>query len=188
MVKKGLIVLMGIVLAVFALAGCTEENPQVAVSPEQKETQLLKETQQSFIQNQPVPKIDWSLERENVIKRIERWNDPNKISYIYLVADNGVIMAFFPIKGKVTALNSFATPNLQIVKDPYVEYSANGGYSGAGQVVDAPDELGTYGENNDGVFFFLTDGTYMEWTGRYLLADQPIKLTQQPIMVYEDNG
>lgn len=63
--------------------------------------------------------------------------------------------------------------------------SSSGGYSGAGQVVDAPDEVGTYGENPNGVFFFLTDGTYMEWAGKYLLSDNPIRLQQEPIMIYD---
>ncbi len=44
---------------------------------------------------------------------------------------------------------------------------------------------GSYGTNGDGIFFFLTDDTYMEWAGKYLLCDNPIKLTQEPIMIYD---
>lgn len=148
---------------------------------DKQQTKQLEKLQNDFITRQPIPEVEFSVERQNVIDRIKRWNDPNKVSYIYLISENGIILAYFPIKGKVTALNTYATPDLQIVDDPYAR-----SYEGSqGQVVDAPDELGTYGENNDGVFFFLTDGTYVEWTGHYLLADQPIKLTQQPIMLYE---
>lgn len=178
--------LMMVIILAALLVACEMEEAEP--SPERQESQLLKDTQQGFISNQPVPKVDYSVERENVIKRIERWNNPNKISYIYLLSDMGTIVAYFPIKGKVTSLNTYATPVHQIVEDPYIQYTSNGGYSGAGQVVDAPDELGTYGENNSGIFFFLTDDTYMEWAGNYLLSDNPIKLTQQPIMVYEETG
>lgn len=183
--KKLLTYITVICVMSLTLVGCGTETSS-SPPPEQQQTEQLKDSQKDFIVNQPAPRLNWSLERENVNKRTELWNDPNKIGYIYLISDNGTIMAFFAIKGKVTGLNSYATPNQQIVEDPYVRHSSNGGYSGAGQVVDAPDELGTYGENNQGIFFFLTDGTYMEWAGKYLLADQPVKLAQQPIMVYEE--
>lgn len=183
--NKSIKVLIVVTIVSVLLSGCVESTV-TPIAPEQQQTKTLKESQTEFLRNQPTKTLDWSLERENINKRTELWNDPNKVSYIYLISDNGVIMAFFAIKGKVTGLNSYNSPMDQIVEDPYVKHSTNGGYSGAGQVVDAPDELGTYGENNSGIFFFLTDGTYMEWTGMYLLADQPVKLTQQPVMIYEE--
>lgn len=182
---KKIFAVVVVLVMMFALVGCMEGDPAAQPIAQKTETEILQKTQKTFLEQQPVPEINYSVERQNVIERIKRWNDPNKVSYIYLLSDTGTILSYFTIKGKVTALNSFVTPMQQIIQDPYVEYSSNGGYSGAGQVVDAPDELGTYGENNQGIFFFLTDGTYMEWPGLYLLSDNPIKLTQQPIMIYE---
>lgn len=51
--------------------------------------------------------------------------------------------------------------------------------------MESPDFDGSYGDNGEGIFFFLTDGTYMEWNGKYFLSDEPVKLAQQPLMVYE---
>ena len=44
---------------------------------------------------------------------------------------------------------------------------------------------GSYGSNGDAVFFFLTDGTYMEWAGKYLLSDNYIRLVQKPVLTYD---
>jgi hypothetical protein len=51
--------------------------------------------------------------------------------------------------------------------------------------VEAPDLDGTYGENVDGIFFFTTEGAYVEWKGEYLMSDQPLKLTTQPELFRE---
>jgi len=52
-------------------------------------------------------------------------------------------------------------------------------------VIPSPAEDGSYGTNGDAVFFFTTDGAYVEWNGSYMLADQPLKLTTQPELVRE---
>jgi hypothetical protein len=33
------------------------------------------------------------------------------------------------------------------------------------------------------VFFFTTDGVYVEWKGEYLYVDEPLKFTTQPELV-----
>jgi len=48
-----------------------------------------------------------------------------------------------------------------------------------------PAEDGSYGSNGDAIFFFATDGTYLEWNGRYHLSDKPLKLTQPPMVTME---
>jgi hypothetical protein len=161
---------------VFGCSYLEEEISRPSTSSVVKDEQRSMAAQQSiFRQNQPVPTITHSVERDNLIRRTNLWNNPNKISYIYLLSENGIIMGFFPIQGKVSSVNSFLTPDLQVV-DRATTFA---------QVVDAPDIDGTYGTNGSAIFFYLTDGTYMEWNGRYLLCDNPIKLTQQPIMTYD---
>ena len=50
-------------------------------------------------------------------------------------------------------------------------------------IVDSPDIDGSYGSNGDAIFFFTTDDVYVEWRGDYMLADQALKLTQQPELI-----
>ena len=37
----------------------------------------------------------------------------------------------------------------------------------------------------NGIFFFTTEGAYVEWVGDYMMSDQPLKLTTQPELVRE---
>ncbi|MBT7500817.1 hypothetical protein HN643_04070 [Candidatus Falkowbacteria bacterium] len=116
------------------------------------------------------------MERDNLSKRLNRFNDPNKISYIYLVS-YGKVMAFHTIKGKVSSVNSKLTTGEQIVDDPFARRRVGG------KVVESPQLDGSYGTNGDAVFFFTTDDVYLEWSGTYMLCDQPLQLATPPAMV-----
>lgn len=43
------------------------------------------------------------------------------------------------------------------------------------------DVDGSYGTNNNGIFFFTPDGKYVEWTGTYLYSDIPFEI-EDPII------
>ena len=144
-----------------------------------KEAIFTQKNQYNLNKTQPPPEVEWSLERDNLIKRLKRWNNPNKISYIYLISDMGSIIAYYPIKGKVSSVNSKLTTTSQLL------YSDTSFEDTAAGVVESADIDGSYGSNGDSIFFFLTDGTYMEWNGKYFLSDRPVKLSVQPIMTYE---
>jgi hypothetical protein len=124
----------------------------------------------------PPPRLTTSLERKNLVRRLERINTENLVSYIYLVSQTGKVMAFYTVDGKITSLNAYLTPD-------YIQKISSGG----GHVLETqlPDYDGAYGKNPDGVFFFTTEGVYVEWFGEYLWSDQPLKLTQQPELIYE---
>ena len=159
-----IIVLMG--------ADC-ESDKATGGESAKKEQALTEDNQQRLLKSQPPVRLNWSLERENINKRTTLWNDANKVSYMYLV-NYGKVMAFFVIKGKVSSVNSQITNPDQIV-DRY-----------EGDVVIAsPAEDGSYGTNGDAVYFFTTDGAYIEWMGDYMLVDQPLKLSTQPELVRE---
>tara|TARA_R110000850_G_scaffold70208_1_gene155777 strand:- start:265 stop:894 length:630 start_codon:yes stop_codon:yes gene_type:complete len=142
-----------------------------------REQSITEVSQSNFNKNQPPKLLEWSLERDNLNKRNARWNNPNKVSYIYILSDTGIIISYFTIKGKVSSVNSKLTTNQQVVRRYYG--SATSG------VVESPSMDGSYGSNGDAVFFFLTDGTYMEWAGKYLLSDNYIRLVQKPVLTYD---
>jgi hypothetical protein len=157
------------VVAAF-IVGCDESN-KTAVEEQRK----TEENQSRLLKVQPPPSLDWSLERENIIKRTKLWNEPNKVSYIYLVSF-GKVMAFYPIKGKVSSVNS------QITNPEQIAYRRN---RESLVTLPSPSEDGSYGTNGDAVFFFTTDGTYVEWAGDYMLCDKPLKLSTPPQMILE---
>lgn len=175
MKKLLFIPLIGVVLF---LTGCSDN---VMNSTVQQEQTLTEENQKGLLEKQAPPKIEWSLERENLIKRTNLWNDPNKISYIYLV-NYGKVMAFYTVKGKVSSVNSQLT-NTEQLSSRRIEHS--GSYNYINGVLPSPSEDGSYGTNGDAIFFFTTENAYVEWKGDFMMSDQPLKLTTQPELVRE---
>ncbi len=144
-------------------------------SDTQKTEQAATESQQLVhLKTTPPPKLSMSQERKNLIERLTRFNTDSKVSYIYLV-DFGKVMAFYTVKGKVSSVNSLLTTPEQIIRT----------IAATRHVVASPDLDGSYGSNGDAVFFFTTDGTYVEWNGRYMLCDKPLKLSTPPQLVIQ---
>jgi len=172
--KKGftlieLLVVIAIICIIFGFIGSL-------IFKKQKTTNTNIET---VVKSVEVPKLVSSSERANVAERAKRFDDPNKISYVYFLS-YGKVMAFYTAKGKVSSLNSYMTP-----EEKLVNYEGkNCGWSSENcYVMSAPDVDGTYGKNIEGIFFFTTDGAYVEWKGDYMMSDQPLKLTTQPELI-----
>lgn len=91
------------------------------------------------------------------------------LGYIVLFTESGDVIGQFTVDGKVTSLNSYLTPDSE-----YYELVYGGSYSRANNWM--PDVDGSYGENDQGIFFFTTDGKYIEWTGTYLYSDIPFNV------------
>lgn len=134
--------------------------------------------------SQPTPTdIDYSLERYNLIRRAYWVNGQREkanmlicevdkpFGYIVLFAGNAVVGKFV-VDGKVTSLNSYLSPDSE-----YYEY----GNSFNRWLADVD---GSYGQNDDGIFFFTPDGKYVEWTGEYLYSDIPFEI-ENPVVSYE---
>ena len=170
--KKKWLMFPAILLAVVLMGnGCMTASSSTA----NQEQKLTEENQSRLLSNQPPVKLDWSLERENINRRTNLWNDSSKLSYIYLVS-YGKVMAFYTIEGKVSSVNSQVTNTDQIA----TKYVNGSRYA---EVLASPSEDGSYGTNGDAIFFFTTEGVYVEWAGSYMLADEPLQLTTPPALV-----
>jgi len=186
MKKYGLFIFMIILL----LTSCAPLDASVAKTDSsavvKQEQAKQAENQSKYVGDTPnMGSNITTLERTNLRKRMENWNDPNKIGYIYEIGQNGNIIAFYTIKGKVSSLNSYLTGSETIVKDPNCDPAKYEGGTCSSLLMESPDFDGSYGNNGSGIFFFLTDGTYMEWNGLYQLSDQPMKLSAEPLMTYD---
>ena len=144
--------------------------------------------------NQPTPTdISYSLERYNLIRRTYWVNGMREkanalpcevekpLGYIVLFAGNTVVDRFV-VDGKVSSLNSYLTPDSEY-------YELNYGGSGWSRNQWLADVDGSYGENDNGIFFFTPNGNYIEWTGEYLYSDIPFEV-DSPVVKYEvtNNG
>lgn len=162
------------------LMGCEQTTGVASVSTTKQELAKTESQQQLHLKTSPPPKLDRSQERLNLIERLKRFNTDSKVSYIYLV-NYGKVMAFYTVKGKVSSVNSLLTQTQQPV---WKEKRSTTGAI-AGVTIPSPDLDGSYGTNGDAIFFFTTDGTYVEWRGDYMLCDKPLKLSTPPEMVIQ---
>ena len=174
-------ILMVFIIAVAVLgAGCIDETtPKPKTSAE--EAAFTETNQARLTKTNPAPSLDSSLERQNLIDRLELLNNQNKIFYVYLVS-YGKVMAEYTAKGKISSVNSKLTTQEQVIKSPYFD-SGNGAGGNRGLVVESPDLDGSYGTNGDAVFFFTTEGAYVEWSGEYFVSDFPLSLSTPPVLV-----
>lgn len=146
--------LVVIVLALLALTGCSD-------IPTAKGTKADVQAQITVANvltgNQPTPTdINYSLERYNLIRRAYWVNGQREkanalacavekpLGYIVLFAGNTVV-GNFVVDGKVTSLNSFLSPDSE-----YYEY-LGGDFRAYNKWLADVD--GSYGENDDGIFF-----------------------------------
>lgn len=178
-------------IAVLTVSGCSGEKSQLEQDAgitevkvgvthwfEQKFTEL---NQQRLVKATPPPKLDTSLERENLARRYEFLNDQNKIFYVYLIS-YGKVMGYYTAQGKISSVNSRLTQEEQLIN----KYSSSsGGYEK--YVVGSPQLDGSYGTNGDGIFFFTTEGAYVEWNAEYLVSDFPLTMSTPPMLVREIN-
>lgn len=160
------------VCATFLLAACEPSKP----SSTQTNAALVESNQQRLQSVIPAPQLQTSLERQNLKERLERINQQNMSGYVYLLS-YGSVVAEYAIRGKVTSLNAY----LMAGEAPQ-RFSVGG--TTVLELVEQPDYDGAYGKNSDGIFFFTADSdAYVEWHGDYLFSDQPLRLTQRPMMV-----
>lgn len=168
---KKLIACLGVLGLFLVLTGCGN-MPETGEST-MTEMEQTEKNHQRLVAAVPPPVLKTSQERKNLVKRLERFNSEDKQSFIYLV-DYGKIMAYYPVLGKVSSVNSMLTTTEQLV----VRRIASGNYEAV--TLPSPDLDGSYGSNGDAIFFFTDTDAYVEWNGTYMLSDQPLKLSQPP--------
>lgn len=151
-------------------------------------------------QNQPTPTdIEYSLERYNLIRRAYWVNGQREkarsipqpipdipLGYCVLFTESGAVVGSYIVDGKVTSLNSYLSPDSEAYEgtpSSMLGTRDNGSTHTIGSAANKwlPDVDGSYGENDNGIFFFTPDGKYIEWTGIYLYSDIPF-IVADPIL------
>lgn len=172
-----------VIAVTVGLVGCAA----VEVSGSSVDMQNTEIIADKLSNNQPTPTdIDYSLERYNLAKRAYWVNGQREkantlpcaidkpLGYIVLFTESGSTVGSFVVDGKVSSLNSFLTPDSE-----YYELVYGGSYERENKWLADVD--GSYGENDNGIFFFTPDGKYIEWTGTYLYSDIPF-IVDEPIL------
>ncbi len=180
-------------LVVMCLAGCDLDSTAGSYGTEvDRDTQIR--VSGTLAQNQPTPTdINYSLERYNLIRRAYWVNGQREkantlvcsvekpLGYVVLLTESGSVVGSFVVDGKVSSLNSFLTPDSEY----YEIISGEGYYTDYNEWLADVD--GSYGTNDNGIFFFTPDGKYIEWTGVYLYSDIPF-IVENPVLTVDKNG
>jgi hypothetical protein len=149
-----------------ALAACWEDE-----KPTQKNLQAQKAAAAAnsinFVEN---------AEIDNIKKRLELTSDPGLTGFILLLNEAGQPIMYAGVKGKITSGGKRLTMPVQQHR------VSNSGYSGTA-IGPAPSDEGTWGESASYVFFWTTDGQYIQWSGHYLYSDKPFRLSVEPLVV-----
>lgn len=151
-----------------SIGGCTNKKSNSAQSTGQEQTERAFAQQQAAVPY-PADQLKDSLERRNLVERLLRTNQANKIGYVYLLSFSGQPLGYYTIKGKVSSTQSQLTTDQLVYR-----FCASGSCSD--NVVTAPGDDGSYGANEDGVFFFTTENAYVTTDLNYLYSDQPLPL------------
>lgn len=184
--KKILSIILAIVM-VFAMAMCFTGCDET-ISGSKQDVNNTINAANTIQSNQPTPTdISYSLERYNLIRRAYWVNGQREkanalpcevekpLGYIVLFTGNTVV-GNFVVDGKVSSLNSYLTPDSEYY-EKYTGSSSNNGWNNNWLA----DVDGSYGENDNGIFFFTPDGKYIEWTGTYLYSDIPFEV-EAPVL------
>ncbi len=192
-VKRTLLMLLCPMLVVMCLAGCDIDSTVGSYDTEaDRDAQI--QISGTLAQNQPTPTdINYSLERYNLIRRAYWVNGQREkantlvcsvekpLGYAVLLTESGSVVGSFVVDGKVSSLNSFLTPDSEY----YEIISGEGYYTDYNEWLADVD--GSYGTNDNGIFFFTPDGKYIEWTGVYLYSDIPF-IVENPVLTVDKNG
>lgn len=178
-----------LVILCLALTGCDSTAGSHPVGGTKEDSAAQAKVADTLASNQPTPTdINYSLERYNLIRRTYWVNGQREkantlvcaiekpLGYIVLFAGNAVVGRFV-VDGKVSSLNSYLTPDSE-----YYELCYGGKYTKENKWMADVD--GSYGENDNGIFFFTTSGNYIEWTGEYMYSDIPF-VVDSPVVKYE---
>lgn len=184
----GMFVITLLIIVATIFCGCDNK-----VGAELKNTKTAMQSSSEIVKNQPAPTdLDYSLERYNVIRRAYWVNGQREkamslpcaverpLGYIVLFSSSGAVIQRFVVDGKVSSLNSYLFPAEWIQKTIDGDLASDWEW----QMVEIAGIDGCYGENVSGIFFFTTDGKYIEWTGDFLYSDIPFSV-DDPILKTE---
>jgi len=163
-VFKSKIASIAVLLFVFvATTGedCEGRPENESAKNEQAATEL---NQRNLLAVQPPPKISWSLERDNLVKRFKLMNDRSVLFYMYLFIEGVQDPIGYYQVNKVSSVDSQLTNTAQIVRMA----------DGTRHVIPSPAEDGSYGTNGNGVFGFTPDDIYIEHNLHYVVSSIPL--------------
>ena len=166
--KKYVLLFCMFAFIIFTAESCDDQTSQNKTA---KQEQAMTEVNQAgLLAKQPPPHLDWSLERDNLIKRFKLQNDRSVMFYMYIFIEGIADPVGYYQVNKVSSVNSQLTNTEQLV-----QAAEHGGWGTF--ILPSPAEDGSYGTNGDGVFGFTPEDIYIEHNMKYIVATVPLSFT-----------
>lgn len=139
------------------LASCEDDT-----SPRSQESQRQASSYDQLTTGQPAKTMKYSPTRDTINFWIDTWQEPDKLSYVYLQASNGQLVGYYVFKGLPVSYCASLTPTYRWEDIP-------GDGSNMDTQVPAPAMDGTYYSGQGGLCstYYGRDATtdsYMEYT------------------------
>lgn len=157
----------GIAVSALALVGCSETQKS-------SDEQTRDEAYSKVMKSQPGKTLDYSPTRETINFWVDTWNEPGKLSYVYLQNTSGDVIGYYVLKGLPVSYCAQISP-------PDRMDAQHDGDSTGTVVRKAPANDGAYyGDGNCNTFYGqdATSGAYVEYTAgmgiNVLLFDAPM--------------
>lgn len=154
---------------------CDPQRPRnTSAIQEQSHTE---NNQRRLNENQPLPDITWSMERDNLIKLKKLQNDRAVTFFLYVFIE-GVSepLGYYQVN-KVSSVNSQLSNPEQIISG---QDMGNNLPSSQVAVIPSPSEDGSYGTNGDAVFGFTPEDICIQTNMKYICATVPLHF-QKPV-------
>lgn len=117
------------------------------------------------------------VERSNINKRQELFDNEAQVSWIYALADNGQVIFYGPVLGKVTSSGKRLEPTTSTGDAAYANHF------GDIYTNELTQQDGTFGSSDTYVYWFDPDGNYYQWGGNYFLTSVPIAVNESVLNV-----
>ena len=166
--KKVTLRIVGIVLVMVVVGGCARPT-KTTIEMNKKLDNI-----EILLSNQPGTPIKFSMDRYLLNQRNIRLNDPNKMSYLYVIAVDGTWLNV-TIVGKLASTSKRLTPPIQRhqLRDPDDPENDSMYLDVVGP---APDDMGTWGQSDAAHVGMTTLGALLEIGGflSYFYSETPI--------------
>ena|SRR3990167_3794052 len=173
---KKYFLLIGVVgLFLFCDMSTTGENQAVSASGVKKAETKVEVQSSGF-----------TVEQENIIRRLTLENEPGAIKHLYLIsAYSGQVLIYSTVRGKITSSGKRLTPlTVAAVDGEYIggkhqgiETNLNGIIKNTGEVLQ---DDGTYGHSIDYIYWWDVQGRYHQ---HYISGGQILHVSDQPLAV-----
>lgn len=168
--KTKLVLGVLVVVLITAASSCEDGKP---ASSQSRESDRQQDGYDSLVSGQPAETMGYSPTRETINFWINTWDEPGKLSFVYLQGANGEMLGYYILEGLPVSYCAMLTPSYEIVR--------RGDGNGAMIAVPAPGMDGAYysgGQCNTYYGRDATTGAYVEYTAglgiNVLLFDEPL--------------